>query len=183
MNLPGGMELRCSAIVIRQKSVLLVQRTRPETGRWVLPGGTPRLGESMATCARREVLEETGLHVDPSRVGFVLEVLGPDGEHRTVDIVFLASETPPAKAPRQQEAGLEPAFVALDQLHHLDLRPPLAGYLRRLAAHRTPLYAPYLANMWRPPEGTPAAEAASGTPARAPAADVDSPHGLGGGRP
>jgi len=67
MSLPHGTQLRCSAAVIRQRAVLLLHRTRG-AGEWVLPGGTPRPSESMAACARREVLEETGLHVDPSKV-------------------------------------------------------------------------------------------------------------------
>jgi 8-oxo-dGTP diphosphatase len=150
MSMPEGVLLRCSAVVTRQRAVLLLHRS---AGEWVLPGGTPRSGESMAACARREVLEETGLHVDPSRVAFVLEVLGPDGGPRTVDIVFGARDARPAEPPRLQEPDLEPVFVSIDQLYQLDLRPPLAGHLRRMAAQGGRLYAPYLANLWRPPGG------------------------------
>jgi 8-oxo-dGTP diphosphatase len=140
MSLPQGTMLRCSAAVIRQRAVLLLHRTRG-SGEWVLPGGTPRLSESMAACARREVLEETGLRVDPSKVAFVLEVLGPDGGPRTVDIVFAARDAHPAERPRRREPGLEPAFVPIDELYQLDLRPPLAGHLRRMVAQGGRLYA------------------------------------------
>lgn len=150
VRIPDGIELRCSAVVIRRQSVLLVHRTRGTANDWVLPGGTPRARESMAACARREVLEETGLHVDPSRVAFVLEVLGPDGGTRTVDIVFGAADAGQGAQPEPQEPGLVPAFVPLGELSKLDLRPPLAGHLRGMFSHREPLYAPYLANMWRP---------------------------------
>jgi len=148
--MPDGIQLRCSAVVTRQQAVLLLHRTRGGRDDWVLPGGTPRTGESMAACARREVREETGLHVDPSRVAFVLEVLGPDGGPRTVDIVFAAAAALPAKPPHQREPGLEPAFVPVDELQQLDLRPPLTGHLRAMLARRGQLYAPYLANLWRP---------------------------------
>jgi 8-oxo-dGTP diphosphatase len=90
------------------------------------------------------------LHVDPSGVAFVLEVLGPDGGPRTVDIVFAAADTPDREPPRQHEPGLEPAFVPAGELQQLDLRPPLAGHLRAMLAQRGRLYAPYLANLWRP---------------------------------
>jgi len=151
--MPDGIDLRCSAIVIRQRTVLLVQRAGGPAGDWVLPGGTPRPGESMAACARREVREETGLHVNPDRVAFVLEVVGPDAERRTVDIVFAATEPVPGRQPEECESGLAPAFVPVDDLHELDLRPPLAGHLRAMLGRRGELYAPYLANLWRPARG------------------------------
>jgi 8-oxo-dGTP diphosphatase len=168
MSIPYGLEFRCSAVVLRRQSVLLVHRTQGGDD-WVLPGGTPRAGESMAACARREVLEETGLHVDPSRVAFVLEVLGPGGGTRTVDIVFAAADAAPGTQPVQQEPGLVPAFVPVDEIGGLDLRPPLAGHLRGMARQRRPLYAPYLANMWRPARSGPptgdGTSAAAGTEA------------------
>jgi 8-oxo-dGTP diphosphatase len=153
MNMPDGTELRCSAVVVRQRTVLLVHRAGSPARDWVLPGGTPRPGESMAACARREVREETGLHVNPDRVAFVLEVLGPDSGPRTVDIVFSAADPAPGRQPEERESGLAPVFVPVDGLHELDLRPPLAGHLRAMLSRRGELYAPYLANLWRPSRG------------------------------
>lgn len=150
MTLPDGIALRCSAVVTRRQDVLLVRRIRSGTSTWALPGGTPQPGESMAVCARREVQEETGLQVDPSGVAFVLEVLAPEGGPRTVDMVFLARLTDSSPQPRQQEPDLVPAFMPLTEIQDLDLRPPLAGYLRGMLGQRARRYAPYLANMWRP---------------------------------
>ncbi len=147
--MPDGTLLRCSAVVARGQEVLLLRRVGG-TDYWVLPGGTPLPGESMAACARREVREETGLRVEPSRVAFVLEVLGPEVGPRTVDIVFYASEVASGQQPSQQEPDLEPVFVSLDEIQYLDLRPPLAGHMRRMLRQRGKLYAPYLANLWRP---------------------------------
>ncbi|MCL8208709.1 MAG: NUDIX hydrolase [Actinomycetia bacterium] len=59
--------------------VLLVQRGRdPGRGTWSFPGGHLRWGETLAEGTRREVWEETGIRVDPSRVLYVTEVLAPD---------------------------------------------------------------------------------------------------------
>jgi len=148
--MPDGIELRCSAVVVRQQAVLLIHRTYDGTEDWVLPGGTPRAGESTAACARREVREETGLRVDPARVAFVLEVVGPGSGLRTLDIVFAASEAGPAMPPQTLEPGLEPVFVPVSRIQELDLRPPLAGHLRGLLGPGRDRYAPYLANLWRP---------------------------------
>jgi ADP-ribose pyrophosphatase YjhB (NUDIX family) len=149
MGMPDGIELRCSAIVIRRQAVLLIHRTYGSAGNWVLPGGTPRAGESMAACARREVREETGLNVDPARVAFVLEADGPGSGPRTVDIVF-AADSAPGQQPEEREPGMEPVFVPIDGIHELDLRPPLAGHLRGMLGPGRERYAPYLANLWRP---------------------------------
>ncbi|MGH3125796.1 MAG: NUDIX hydrolase [Streptosporangiaceae bacterium] len=133
--------------------MLLIHRTYDGRDNWVLPGGTPREGESMAACARREVREESGLLVDPARVAFVLEVIGPAGATRTVDMVFHATESEPNTAPEVREAGMMPVFVPVEQVQELDLRPPVAGHLRGLLNGGGRRYAPYLANLWRPDAG------------------------------
>jgi ADP-ribose pyrophosphatase YjhB (NUDIX family) len=58
MDQPASVDVRCSAVVFRDQDVLLVRRLRDGDDDWVLPGGTPRSGESMAACARRETLDE-----------------------------------------------------------------------------------------------------------------------------
>jgi 8-oxo-dGTP diphosphatase len=150
--MPDGIDLRCSTILFRDESVLLIHRTYGGADDWVLPGGTPREGESMAACARRELSEETGITADPARVAFVLEAVEPGPGRRTVDLVFLASGPASGQLPERREAGLEPRFVPLAQLHELDLRPPVAGHLRGMRARGVPS-APYLGNLWRPDRG------------------------------
>lgn len=150
MNQPVAVDLRCSAVVFRGEEVLLVRRIRNGGDDWVLPGGTPRPGESMAACARRETLEETGLAVDPARIAFVLESQGPRSQPRTVDLVFLATQSVPGQEPRSLEPDLTARFVSLELLHQLHLSPPMAGHLRGLNARRTEQTAAYLGNLWRP---------------------------------
>ena len=48
---------------------------------------------------------------------------------------------------------MEPCFVPVDQLSELELRPPIAGYLRGLRQQGARQYAPYLGNLWRPADG------------------------------
>jgi 8-oxo-dGTP diphosphatase len=150
MGMPDRIALRCSAIVFRRQAVLLIHRTYGSADDWVLPGGSPRAGETLAACARREVREETGLLVDPVRVAFVLEAVGPQPGPHTVDIVFAATGPASDVQPEAREDGMEPLFVPLDDVQRLDLRPPLAGHLRGLLGSGGRRYAPYLANLWRP---------------------------------
>ena len=106
----------------------------------------------MASCARRETLEETGLPVEPGRIAFVLEALGPDDTRRIVDLVFLAALAA-RREPGPAEDGLEAIFVPLSELPGLTLRPPIAGHLRALHARGTARTAAYLGNLWRPDGG------------------------------
>ena len=60
-------EVRCSVLVARDHAVLLIHRTHDGLDDWVLPGGTPHAGESLVACARRELLEETGVSAGGAR--------------------------------------------------------------------------------------------------------------------
>jgi 8-oxo-dGTP diphosphatase len=54
--------------------VLLVRRgTEPLKGEWSLPGGAVDLGERLQQGIAREVLEETGLQVQPIEVAGVID--------------------------------------------------------------------------------------------------------------
>jgi 8-oxo-dGTP diphosphatase len=71
--------------------------------------------------------------------------------------VFSAGDPAPDQLPEEREPGLVPVFVPVDRIRELDLRPPLAGHVRRMLSQRRELrgelYAPYLANLWRPARG------------------------------
>jgi mutator protein MutT len=57
------------AVVIDGTKVLLVRRGQePLKGRWSLPGGAVELGETLEQGIVREVLEESGLHVQPMAI-------------------------------------------------------------------------------------------------------------------
>ncbi len=57
------------AVIVEESRVLLVQRGQePLKGAWSLPGGALELGESLEEGIAREVLEETGLVVEPVAV-------------------------------------------------------------------------------------------------------------------
>lgn len=61
--------------------ILLVERAgEPLKGYWSLPGGLVETGESLDDAVRREVLEETGLRVEPVRRFDIFERIMRDAE-------------------------------------------------------------------------------------------------------
>jgi ADP-ribose pyrophosphatase YjhB (NUDIX family) len=69
------------AVVVEQGRVLLVQRgTEPAKGQWSIPGGLIDVGESLREAVAREVLEETGLVVEPVDLIELLDRIHRDGD-------------------------------------------------------------------------------------------------------
>jgi len=70
-------------LVLRAGRVLLGQRKASHgAGTWALPGGHLEFGETVEDCARREVLEETGIVVGKLRLGpFTSDVFVAEEKH------------------------------------------------------------------------------------------------------
>ncbi len=63
-------EVGVGVIVIHNNKVLLGKRKNAhEEGTWCFPGGKLDFGEEILDCAKREVLEETGLKIKDLRLG------------------------------------------------------------------------------------------------------------------
>jgi 8-oxo-dGTP diphosphatase len=72
------------AVIVHRNRVLLVRRaTEPLKGEWSVPGGMLELGEKLRDGVRREVLEETGLKVEPGDVLDVFDSIFRDEKGRT----------------------------------------------------------------------------------------------------
>ena len=72
------------AVIVHRNRVLLVRRaTEPLKGEWSVPGGMLELGEKLRDGVRREVLEETGIHVEPGEVLVVFDSIFRDEQGRT----------------------------------------------------------------------------------------------------
>src|SRR4051794_7101375 len=70
-----------AVILDAQRRVLLVLRGGiPMKGEWSLPGGVLETGETIVEGMKREILEETGLHVEPVRFAGVYDRILRDAD-------------------------------------------------------------------------------------------------------
>ena len=82
---PDAPRVGVGAVVVKAGRILLVRRGQePLKGRWSIPGGLLELGEPLEAGVKREVLEETGLEVEPVELIELLDRIHreetPEGE-------------------------------------------------------------------------------------------------------
>ncbi len=71
------------AVIFRGDRVLLARRGKPpRLGAWSLPGGAQHIGEGAIECARRELLEETGITAGPLILADVIDAVSRDADGR-----------------------------------------------------------------------------------------------------
>jgi 8-oxo-dGTP diphosphatase len=81
-----------AVIVIKNNKVLLGKRKNAHgAGTWAFPGGHLEFNESIEACAKREVFEETGIHIKNIRTGtFTNDIFREDQKHYVT--LFVISE-------------------------------------------------------------------------------------------
>ena len=84
--------------MIRNERILMGERIGSlGAGTWALPGGQLEMGESIEQCARREVLEETGLELTSiKKYGFTNDIFEEERKHHvTLYVTALCPEGEP----------------------------------------------------------------------------------------
>jgi ADP-ribose pyrophosphatase YjhB (NUDIX family) len=125
--------IHVSVIVSRDNHLLLVQESKPDRyGRWNLPGGHLEQGETIVQGMRREVLEETGLDVEPcALVGVYTGFWEPDGHA----IRFVAIATTDNEATAGHPEIIAVRWFTMDELRDMDDAELVgADALRRIMA-------------------------------------------------
>lgn len=107
------------AVIIDSGRVLLVRRGHaPLKGEWSVPGGALEVGETLAEAVKREVLEETGLEVEPLAMVDVLDRIARDEAGRVqfhyVLVDFVCRVTGGSEACASDAVGLR--WAAVDEL-------------------------------------------------------------------
>jgi mutator protein MutT len=112
-------------VVVHQGRVLLIRRGKPPLlGRWLIPGGTVELGETLRQALVRELEEETGVSVEPGELLGVFDSIEREQgrvNYHFVIVDFLCRWL--SGEPRAGSDALAAAWVAEHELASFDLPP------------------------------------------------------------
>ena len=139
---------RVSVITLNEKQeILLVQHKKGTRYYWVLPGGRIEYGEDFATCAVRELKEETNLDIKFGKVVFLSEAIAPDRSRHIINIYatadILGGELRVGDEPMLADAAFKPIM----DLDKITLYPPVADQI--LKAYKEGFNTlKYLGNLW-----------------------------------
>lgn len=121
------------AVVVRERRLLVVRRGRGVAiGSWSLPGGRVEAGETLTEAVRRELYEETGVHV---AVGALCGIAERIGEHAHYVILDYWAETVATaevvETPTAGDDADDAAWADRAALARLDLVPGLHEFLEQ----------------------------------------------------
>jgi 8-oxo-dGTP diphosphatase len=128
------------AIIFRRNRILMAQRGKePLKGWWSLPGGALELGESLTDAVCREVLEETGLEVEPVKLFEVFERIMRDAagapEYHYILIDYICRVTGGTLFPGDDVCAVD--WVRRSDLPSLQITEGTLNVIERAFAQRT----------------------------------------------
>lgn len=145
----AGPAVGVGAVVVHEGRVLLIRRGKaPLQGRWVVPGGTVELGETLEEAVIRELREETGLEVRPLELVTVFDrILRDDRAVRYHYVIIDYWCERVSGTLRAGDDALEAVFVAPQDLTAFNVPPKalevvLAGLQRAGVPWPDPLPTP-----------------------------------------
>jgi len=137
---PARPFLAVSAAIYRDGRILLVRRARaPGRDLFSLPGGVVEAGETLTEAVAREVLEETGLTVEPVQLAGYREAIVRDAQGRVerhfVILPFACRWRAGEAAPSDEVA--EARWVKPDEITNLKTTSGLAEIIAAAIVHLT----------------------------------------------
>ncbi len=123
---PNSLVPAAGVLAVDGHGRLLLQRRR-DTGQWAIPMGKQELGETVAQCAVRETLEETGVTVEVTGLLGIYSDPGhivaySDGEVRQEYEVILTGR-PVSGQPAANNEAADVAWFTPAELSDLDIHP------------------------------------------------------------
>ncbi len=125
--------LTVGALVRNPEGRWLIVRTWKWKGRWGIPGGKVRRGETMEEALLREIYEETGLRIDSIRKVLEMESIDPPEFHRPAHMILVnyTATCDGAEVRLNDEAG-EFRWVSPGEALEMELNEPTRRLFREV---------------------------------------------------
>ena len=108
--------------------MLLVEHEKHGRRYWLVPGGGVELGETLHESAAREVLEETGFHVEIGPLQVLCEAIDPGGRH-IVNVVYAGRLLGGSLRVGHDAALRDVAWQPREAIAQLTIYPPIGAEL------------------------------------------------------
>ena len=138
---PNGPVVAVGVIIRDGEQIALIRRSKePSRGLWTFPGGAVELGETLQDDARREALEETGLHVQVEDIAAVVENVVQDdhGHIRYHDVILDFSAHPIGGSLNAATDANAACWVSLADLDSLEMTEKAEQLARKLLSDASP---------------------------------------------
>jgi 8-oxo-dGTP diphosphatase len=123
------------AVVMYEGKVLLVKRSNaPLKGKWAIPGGSVKLGETLQEAAEREIMEETGLRIQANEPIHAFDLIERDSagnllfHYLIIDLLAYYIEGDVHPADDVSDAG----WFSTDEAERLDITETTKSLLEKL---------------------------------------------------
>jgi 8-oxo-dGTP diphosphatase len=132
------MNVRPSAIIKQDQSVLTLRYRYGDTDVYALPGGNPDPGECLSEALARELMEELGVRASLKGMAFCGEVVWQEMQKETLHIVFAAEiyNQTPALNPAHTTA-LEIVWLPLAEVESKIMYPNVGKQIARYCCHES----------------------------------------------
>ena len=120
------------AVVIHEDRVLLVKRGQaPFQGKWCIPGGKVRYGETLQQAAEREIEEETGITIKAGEPVYVFDTIDTDSGEQSYHYVVIDLQADYISGdPQARDDVLDAAWFGKDDIDQEKVQELTRNFLK-----------------------------------------------------
>lgn len=119
------IRIRVAVILVQADKILLVKHRKYGKEYWLLPGGGLEFGETLESCAKRELKEEANLEIKLGDLVLVNESIPPDKHRHVLNLCFWAKLIGGKIKVGKDGILVDAQFVPLNQIADLKMYPNL----------------------------------------------------------
>lgn len=146
--------VRVAALALFDGKIVTVRHRRGDSVYHLLPGGGVEFGETLSAALTREVAEETGLRATVGRPLVVNDTIDPAGQRHIVNLTFAVTVEGTITTEPLDHCVEGVDLIDPEDLHSLDLRPPIAPEITQALANPESFQAVYAGSPFTPEQGT-----------------------------